>query len=77
MLAWKIAELELLAATHGDAPLLLLDDVSSELDDTRNEFLFAYLSQRPGQCFITTTDPRHVRIAADRIDRQVAGGAVT
>ena len=29
--------------------MLLLDDVSSELDDTRNEFLFAYLAQRPGQ----------------------------
>ncbi len=77
VLAWKIAELELLAATHGDAPLLLLDDVSSELDDTRNEFLFAYLAQRPGQCFITTTDARHVRIAADRIDRRVAAGAIT
>ncbi|MBK9035050.1 MAG: DNA replication/repair protein RecF [Myxococcales bacterium] len=77
VLAWKIAELELLAETHGDAPLLLLDDVSSELDDTRNEFLFSYLSKRPGQCFITTTDARHVRITGERIDRRVQGGVVS
>jgi DNA replication and repair protein RecF len=77
VLAWKVAELELLHATHGDAPLLLLDDVSSELDDTRNEFLFAYLSKRPGQCFISTTDARHVRVVGDRVDHTVAAGQVS
>lgn len=77
VLAWKIAELELLHEVHGDAPLLLLDDVSSELDDTRNEFLFAYLRNRPGQCFITTTDLRHVRIAGDRLDHRVAQGHIS
>ncbi|MEZ4404455.1 MAG: DNA replication/repair protein RecF [Kofleriaceae bacterium] len=77
VLAWKIAELELLHHAHGDAPLLLLDDVSSELDDTRNEFLFNHLRGRPGQCFITTTDARHVRIAGDRLDHQVRGGQVS
>jgi len=80
VLAWKIAEMELLLETHGDPPLLLLDDVSSELDETRNAFLFDHLAQRPGQCFITTTDPRHVRIAADRrdrIDHEVRAGVVS
>ena len=32
MLAWKTAELALLARAHGEPPILLLDDVSSELD---------------------------------------------
>lgn len=79
VLAWKIAEMDLLLETHGDPPLLLLDDVSSELDDTRNAFLFEHLNQRPGQCFITTTDRRHVRIAApgDRVDHEVRGGVVS
>ena len=77
VLAWKIAELELLHEAHGDPPLLLLDDVSSELDDTRNEYLFAYLSKRPGQCFITTTDARHVRIGGDRRDHRVASGVIS
>ena len=71
--------MDLLLETHGDPPLLLLDDVSSELDDTRNAYLFDHLGQRPGQCFITTTDPRHVRIAADRdrVDHEVRDGVVS
>lgn len=40
MLAWKTAELAVLGRAHGDLPILLLDDVSSELDPQRNEFLF-------------------------------------
>src|SRR5207302_10178092 len=35
MLAFKIAEIENLRAAQGRAPLLLLDDVSSELDPDR------------------------------------------
>jgi DNA replication and repair protein RecF len=62
---------------HGDPPLLLLDDVSSELDDTRNEFLFAHLRKRLGQCLITTTDARHVRIPGDRVDYRVAEGRIS
>jgi DNA replication and repair protein RecF len=80
ILAWKIAEMDLLRETHGDPPLLLLDDVSSELDDTRNAYLFDHLGQRQGQCFITTTDPRHVRIDADRrdrVDHEVRAGVVS
>src|SRR5690606_25630084 len=36
VLAWKIAEMEILAEAHGHVPILLLDDVSSELDPRRN-----------------------------------------
>ena len=54
----------------------LLDDVSSELDPTRNQQLFAFLKTVPCQAFITTTRPTHVLLAEERKDFQVLGGAV-
>lgn len=55
VLALKILELEYL--TEGEErPVLLLDDVLSELDDTRRTFLLKYL-QGKSQTFITTTHP--------------------
>ena len=59
MLAWKTAELALLTRMLGDRPILLLDDVSSELDPSRNQFLFEHLAMLAGQCFITTTHEGH------------------
>lgn len=74
VLAWKMAELELLGAVRGDLPILLLDDVSSELDDARNDYLFAELTLLAGQSFITTTHPRHVRVVTERADVSMVGG---
>lgn len=54
VLALKILELKLLEAVRGRPPLLLLDDVFSELDGKRRRALTAYL--RDYQTFITTTD---------------------
>jgi DNA replication and repair protein RecF len=76
VLAWKTAELELLAEVHGDRPILLLDDVSSELDESRNRYLFEHLAGMAGQCFISTTHPRHVLVAEDRADYAVRGGEI-
>jgi DNA replication and repair protein RecF len=76
VLALKIAEIEHLTERLGDAPILLLDDVSSELDATRNAQLFEFLDGRPGQVFITTTDPRHVRVEGARMDVRVVAGAL-
>jgi DNA replication and repair protein RecF len=79
VLALKIAEIEILAATLGDAPVLLLDDVSSELDEKRNEQLFEFLGTMAGQTFITTTHPRHVLIPENsslRADFRVAEGGL-
>lgn len=55
VLALKILELEYLSQGD-DKPILLLDDVLSELDDTRRTFLLKYLQNR-FQTFITTTHP--------------------
>ncbi|MCL5009335.1 MAG: DNA replication and repair protein RecF [Patescibacteria group bacterium] len=55
VLALKILELDYLSRGE-DKPILLLDDVLSELDDTRRTFLLKYLQNR-FQTFITTTHP--------------------
>jgi DNA replication and repair protein RecF len=54
ILALKIIELQLIEAARGSAPLLLLDDVFSELDGARRQALTEFL--RDYQTFITTTD---------------------
>lgn len=77
MLAWKSAELALLGSVHGDAPILLLDDVSSELDAARNAYLFEHLAAKAGQCFITTTHERHVLLTSDRADFRVQNGQIS
>jgi len=76
MLAWKTAELQVLGRAHGDLPILLLDDVSSELDPQRNEFLFEHLATLAGQCFITTTHPGHVLLHQHRADYRIAKGEI-
>ena len=54
VLALKIIELKLLESARDKTPLLLLDDVFSELDGKRRHALTDYLA--PYQTFITTTD---------------------
>jgi DNA replication and repair protein RecF len=57
-LALKLAEVELMQRETGEQPVLLLDDVLSELDAHRRRFLLAWLasSDGPEQAIITTTD---------------------
>lgn len=76
VLAWKTAEMQLLRDRLGDAPVLLLDDVSSELDPSRNAYLFAFLQRIECQCFVTTTHPKHVPLAENRKDFQVVAGRI-
>lgn len=54
LLALKIIELQLLENAVGVRPLLLLDDVFSELDGARRRALTEFLKDY--QCVITTTD---------------------
>ena len=76
MLAWKTGELNILGRAHGDSPILLLDDVSSELDSTRNEYLFEHLATLAGQCFITTTHSAHVLLHHQRADYRIENGRI-
>ncbi len=79
VLALKIAELENLEAALGRPPLLLLDDVSSELDRDRNTRLMRYLRARRGQLLLTTTDPTLVTeaLGSDAGFWDVRAGALT
>src|SRR3954463_6096321 len=63
LLALLCAERDVLAARRRP-PLMLLDDVMSELDATRRERLADLLRER-GQSLVTTTDVDHVPGAGD------------
>ncbi len=54
ILAFKLATLEVLHSAHGRPPLLLLDDVFSELDPQRRAHLVRRIGELP-QAFVTTT----------------------
>lgn len=81
ILAVKLAQLDLLSARDGRPPLLLLDDVFSELDPERRAHLVRRIGELP-QAFVTTTtlddlDPRLVAASTSwRVEpgRLVAAG---
>jgi DNA replication and repair protein RecF len=77
LLSLLLAEREELAAERGAAPLLLLDDVMSELDGPRRERL-ASLLRSGGQSVVTTTELAHVPGAeeADVARLAIADGRV-
>ena len=56
VLALKLSEVEFLKEETGDYPILLLDDVMSELDAQRRKELLNFLNQQQIQTFITATD---------------------
>jgi DNA replication and repair protein RecF len=77
LLALLLAEREALTDARGAPPLMLLDDVMSELDAGRRRRLVELLCEG-GQSVITTTDLAHVPGADDAgVGRlAIAGGAV-
>jgi DNA replication and repair protein RecF len=77
VLALKTAELDLLTQRTGRVPILLLDDVSSELDRSRNRRFFEVLSHAGGQVFLTTTHPEFILLEDDRVDFEVEAGRLT
>lgn len=58
VLALKLAELEFIKSETGDYPVLLLDDVMSELDEQRRTQLLYFIKDRI-QTFITATDEKY------------------
>jgi DNA replication and repair protein RecF len=56
VVAMKLAELDLLGDSLGEPPVLLLDDVLSELDTARREMIVAALAVRQAQICVTATD---------------------
>ena len=56
ILAFKVAQIMDIEQIIGEPPVLLLDDMTGELDDLRQKYLFEFLLQQRAQVFITTTD---------------------
>ena len=73
LLALLFAERELLAERRDRPPLMLLDDVMSELDSERRELL-AELLRSGGQAVVTATEAEHVpSVEEDELVRVDAG----
>jgi DNA replication and repair protein RecF len=76
VLAFKIAELLHAEAQNQETPVLLLDDVSSELDTERRSRLFETISAMACQTLITVTERDHLPDLPGRVDWLVSGGQV-
>ncbi len=83
-LALKLAEVQVMTLETGQPPLLLLDDVMSELDATRRQMLLSVLDG-VSQAIITTTDwndftpefkaqARLLHLSDGRIEEVTSGG---
>jgi DNA replication and repair protein RecF len=78
-LSLKSAEIDVIGKARGVRPILLLDDVSSELDRARTAALFAFLRDQRGQVFLTTTRPELIDTGDDdaRTDFVIERGTLT
>ncbi len=70
-LALKMAEVSLFKKQHNDCPIILLDDVFSELDQERKSHLLDFLKDNTGQCFITTAVGLNSLVASLNRDHKV------
>ncbi len=78
VLALKVGELRELERRKGWPPILLLDDVSSELDRSCNRRLFDVLTQLGGQVFLTTTHPELILGGGmNRRDFRIRAGVIS
>lgn len=57
-LAMKLGEASVIKEVRGEQPVMLLDDVMSELDESRQDYILNHINN--GQVFITCCDPASV-----------------
>lgn len=76
VLALKLAEVRYLTQRLGMPPVLLLDDVSSELDTERTRLLFEAISEVGAQVWISTTGAAPLPLPADAQRYSVHQGEV-
>lgn len=69
-LSIKMAELSCVAEISRTEPILLLDDVSSELDPSRTGAVYEFLRSTKSQVFVTTTRPDLFVTAALTVDER-------
>lgn len=77
-LSMKLAEAEIARAVGGEYPVILLDDVFSELDENRRRYLLDSLGTENRQIIVTSCEPD---VVPDRREgvcfRHIENGAVT
>ncbi|MBO9668387.1 MAG: DNA replication and repair protein RecF, partial [Bdellovibrio sp.] len=56
ILSFKMAQIVYHRKAHGTYPVLMLDDVLSELDKAKRDALITFLHEINTQIFVTTTD---------------------
>ena len=79
-LSLKVAELDCVREARHAHPVLLLDDVSSELDPARTGAVYTFLRETQSQVFVTTTRPELFPTPGasnlERADWQLVSGAL-
>jgi len=70
-----VSEFHMMRQEHGESPVFLMDDLSSELDKTRRELLLDHLLELTGQLFVTTTSLDFLPVHVPRGDWHIVGGA--
>ena len=76
LLALKLAEIKISRRVTGDAPILLLDDVASELDNNRLEKFLHTLQDVDCQIVLTTThleNAKNYGLGTQRVIKVTAG----
>ncbi len=74
LLALLFAERDALIADGRPAPLMLLDDVTSELDAEHRGLLVDHLALGGGQALITATEPDHLPGSSERREIAIRAG---
>jgi DNA replication and repair protein RecF len=65
VLSFKLALAVIFHQAIGTWPLILLDDVTSELDETRRKALGSIIREIQAQCFISTTGEEYMFLPAE------------
>ena len=60
ILSFKISEIPIFKEFTGTSPVLLLDDIFSELDLKKRNRLLKFIGSRDIQSFLTTTDLKNI-----------------
>ena len=74
-LALKLGESEIIKKITGETPVALLDDVMSELDEKRQDYILNHITDR--QVFLTCCDPSQVLRLCGGKSFLIKGGAIT
>ncbi|MFH1052151.1 MAG: DNA replication and repair protein RecF, partial [bacterium] len=57
LVSLKLAEFEFLKSKRNETPVVLLDDIFSELDEERIKMVFGLIKENSAQTLITVTNP--------------------